>query len=94
MSTQPVMARSPNFILDRIVRWSSWPLFVVLGIFFVTGYAMSGRYGFGAMMDAKRALAIHNLCHLPLLALAMIHSVPAMYLAFRRWGWIGRKNRA
>lgn len=86
------MERSPHFVLDRIVRWSSWPLIVFLLIFFVTGYAMSGHYGFGKLLDAKQALAIHKLCHLPLAALVVIHSAPAMYLAFRRWGWFGRRK--
>jgi hypothetical protein len=36
-------------------------------VFVVTGYAMSGEYGFGRWLDAKAALAIHKICHLPLL---------------------------
>jgi len=92
MNGTPAMERSPHFIADRIVRWSSWPLLLFLVLFFVTGYAMSGRYGFGAIIDSKAALAVHKLCHAPLLALVVVHSVPAMYLAFRRWGWIGGKR--
>jgi hypothetical protein len=86
------MERSPHFILDRIVRWSSWPLIAFLLVFFATGYAMSGRYGFGGLLDAKQALAIHKLCHFPLAALVSIHSLPAMYLACRRWGWFGGRK--
>jgi cytochrome b subunit of formate dehydrogenase len=94
MSAPNLMDRSPHFVLDKIIRWSSWPLFVFLGIFFATGYAMSGEFGFGKLMDAKQALAVHKLCHLPLIALILIHSLPAIYLQFRRWGWIGRKNKS
>jgi hypothetical protein len=49
---------------------------------------MSGQYGLGAVIDAKRALAIHKMLHGPLLVLLLVHSLPAMYLAFKRWGWI------
>ena len=74
-------------VLNQIVRVSSWPLFLVVIVFLITGYAMSGDYGLGAMIDAKRALAIHKLLHGPLLALLLLHSLPAMYLSIRRWGW-------
>lgn len=93
MSGSPVLDRSPPVVADRIVRWSSWPLLALLVTFVVTGYAMSGRYGFGAVLDAKAALAAHNLCHGPLLALTVVHVLPATYLAMRRWGWIGGKTR-
>ena len=74
-------------VLNQIVRVSSWPLVLVVIVFLITGYAMSGNYGLGAMIDAKRALAIHKLLHGPLLALLLLHSLPAMYLAIRRWRW-------
>jgi cytochrome b subunit of formate dehydrogenase len=88
MNTQPVMQRPPHYVLNKIVRVSSWPLFLVVLIFLLTGYAMSGQYGLGAVIDAKRALAIHKMLHGPLLVLLLVHSLPAMYLAFKRWGWI------
>lgn len=90
--TTSTMDRSPHYILDRIVRISSWPLLLLLAVFFVSGYAMSNRYGFGSWFDAKRALTLHNLCHLPLIALTLLHALPAMYLAFRRWGWFGKRG--
>ena len=81
------MQRPPHYVLNQIVRVSSWPLFLVVIVFLITGYAMSGNYGLGAMIDAKRALAIHKLLHGPLLALLLLHSLPAMYLSIRRWRW-------
>ncbi len=88
MSTRPVMQRPPDYVLNKIVRVSSWPLFLIVIIFLVTGYAMSGQYGLGAVIDAKRALAIHNMLHGPLLVFLLMHALPATYLAFKRWGWI------
>ncbi len=77
-----------NLILLRTVRWSGWPLLpVVLGFLF-TGYIIDGRYGFGRVMDEKSALTFHRMLHWPLMALVLVHSVGAMYLAFQRWGWI------
>ncbi len=72
----------------KIVRWSGWPLlFLVMG-FFLTGYIMSGRFGLATLMDEKQALAWHKLLHLPLIVLFLAHSVPAVYLALKRWGWL------
>ncbi len=72
----------------KIVRWSGWPLlFLVVG-FFLTGYMISGRFGLTMLLDEKRALALHKLLHLPLLVLFLAHSVPAVYLALKRWGWL------
>ena len=83
------MQRPPHYVLNKIVQVSSWPLLLIVIIFLVTGYAMSGQYGLGLVLDAKRALAIHNMLHGPLLVLLLVHSLPAAYLAFKRWG---RKN--
>ncbi len=88
MTTRPVMERPPHYILDKIIRISSWPLLLVVVFFLGTGYAMSGTYGMGGLMETKQALAIHKMLHVPLILLVLVHSAPAMYLAFRRWGWI------
>lgn len=77
-------------ILLKTVRWSSWPLLVLLLLFFLTGYAITGQYGLDRLMDEKSALAWHRLLHLPLALLTLVHSVPAVYLAMQRWGWIKR----
>ena len=94
MTTRPAMQRPPHYVLDKIIRISSWPLFLVVLVFLATGYVMSGQFGFGALMDAKKALAIHKLLHAPLIVLVLVHSLPAMYLAFWRWGWIGKDDKS
>jgi hypothetical protein len=30
--------------------------------------------------------------HVPLIVLVLVHSVPAVYLAMQRWGWISRRD--
>ncbi len=72
----------------KLVRWTGWLLIPVVLMFFVTGYAISGRYGLGALADERTALALHKLMHLPLGALVIAHLVPSTFLAFIRWGWI------
>lgn len=72
----------------KLVRWTGWLLVPVLLIFFATGYAMSDRYGFGALADERTALSLHKLMHLPLGALVVAHLVPSTFLALIRWGWI------
>jgi hypothetical protein len=77
-----------NFTLLRIVRWSSWPLLPVLAGFLITGYAMAGQGGFNHLLDERSALTLHRMLHWPLIVLVLVHSVPAVYLALQRWGWI------
>ncbi len=79
-----------DFICLKVVRWSSWPLLLLLLAFFATGYGVSGRYGMGALFTEQTALALHKLLHAPLLILTVAHSLPAVYLAMQRWGWIKR----
>lgn len=72
----------------KLVRWTGWLLIPVVLAFFATGYAMSDRYGFGALADERTALALHKLMHLPLGILVIAHIIPSTFLALIRWGWI------
>jgi hypothetical protein len=77
-----------NLVCLKCVRWSGWLLLPLTAGFLLTGYAISGRYGMGALLQEQPALALHKLLHVPLLALVLGHVVPAAYLAMVRWGWI------
>jgi hypothetical protein len=81
-----------NFILLKTVRWSGWPLLLLVPLFLLTGYIMDGRYGLSRVLDEKSALTFHRMLHLPLIVLVVVHSVPAVYLAMQRWGWISRRD--
>lgn len=74
--------------LLRLVRWSGWPLLVVVIGFLFTGYAMTGEFGCARWLDERTALALHRMLHWPLLALVVVHRAPATWLALQRWGWI------
>ena len=82
--------RNFDLVCLKVVRWSSWPLLALLLAFFLTGYGISGRYGLGAWFSEQTALVWHKLLHLPLMVLTLAHSLPAIYLAMQRWGWIKR----
>ena len=77
-----------NLICLKLVRWTGWLLVPALLAFFATGYAMSGRYGFGAFTNERSALAWHKVMHAPLAILILLHVGPSLYLALNRWGWI------
>jgi len=77
-----------NLVCLKLVRWSGWPLLLLVPCFLLTGYIMDGRYGFGRVMNEQEALTWHRMLHLPLIILVLVHSLPAVYLALQRWGWI------
>jgi hypothetical protein len=80
-----------NLISLKLVRWTGWLLLPLVVAFLVTGYIMSGRYGLSMLMDEKSALTLHKACHLPLGVLVLAHTLPAVYLALQRWGWIRQR---
>lgn len=80
-----------SHICLKTVRWTGWLLLPVLLAFFITGYAMSGRYGLAALASEQTALGLHKLMHLPLGLLVLVHVVPSIYLALLRWGWIKQR---
>ena len=79
------------FICLKLVRWTGWLLLPVVAAFLLTGYAISGRYGLGAVANERTALTLHKLMHLPLVILVIVHVIPSTYLALLRWGWIKQR---
>jgi len=76
----------------KTVRLTSWPLLLLILGFILTGYMMSGRFGLDRVLNEKAALALHKLLHLPMIVLLIAHVVPSLYLAFKRWGWLGKSS--
>jgi hypothetical protein len=81
-----------NLVSLKMMLWSGWLLLPLVMLFLLTGYIMDGRHGFGKLLDEKSALTFHRMLHLPLIVLVVAHVVPAVYLAFQRWGWIKHRE--
>ena len=77
-----------GYYVIRTLRFTSWPLLLLLMLYLLTGFSISGRYGFGRLMHEKQAAAYHKALHVPLLVLFPVHTLCGVYLAFRRWGWL------
>lgn len=86
--------KSVNFYLVKTVRISGWVLFFVMLLFITTGFALCGKLGFGKVIRTQKALTIHKIFDFPLIFLFLVHSLTAIYLAFRRWGWIKKRTTA
>ena len=86
-------ARRASFYLLKAVRISGWLLFFLVPAYIISGYALCGKFGLGGLIGGEQALALHKALDVPLIVLFLAHSLPAMVLAFRRWGWIGRKKQ-
>ena len=72
----------------KIVRWTGWLQLPVLVVFFLSGYAMSDRFGLGVLASEQAALAVHRAMHVPMLALLVAHVIPSVYLSMLRNGWM------
>lgn len=89
------MARkSVNFYFVKTVRISGWILFFIMILFITTGFALCGKFGFSKLISSQKALTIHKIFDLPLILLFLVHSLIGIYLAFRRWRWIGKRTKA
>ncbi len=73
-------------------RISGWFLLFLVSLFIVTGFALCGMFGFKAIIDSQRALVIHKFFDWPLIVFFLVHATASTYLAFRRWGWVGKKK--
>ena len=74
----------------KTLRYTAWPLMMLMICYIITGFAMSGRFGFNHLMDKRLAVALHRWLHVPLLILLPLHAVCAIYFAMRRRRWIRR----
>ena len=86
--------KTVNYYLVKIVRITGWILFLIMVLFITTGFALCGKYGFGKIISTQAALRIHKIFDMPLIVFFLAQSLVAIYLAFRRWGWIKKRKTA
>jgi cytochrome b subunit of formate dehydrogenase len=83
-----------NIVCVKAVRITAWPLLALMILYLITGYVLCGQATLGRWIAVETALSVHKVFDVPLVALFVAHSLPAIYLAFVRWGWIRKKNTA
>jgi len=77
-----------NVRLLRISRISAWVLLVLIILYIITGFSMTGRYGFSKLISISTATLIHdNLCVLVIIFF-LLHAGISVYFALKRWGVI------
>jgi len=85
--------RNLAYYLTKTIRISGWFLLVITLICIVSGFTMCGTLGFSNLLDSKTALEIHKIFVWPLAGLYLVHAAASIYMAMRRWGWIGRRTK-
>lgn len=68
-------------LVDRV---ASWALLLLLVIFFITGYSMTGGYGFDRLVSVGDALSIHTTLGEAVIALLAYHVCVRGYLELKR----------
>ena len=82
-----------NYYMIKTIRISGWFLLLLTLLCIVSGFAMSGTLGLEKLLDSDTALAIHQTFVWPLLVMFLVHAAASIYMAMRRWGWIGRRTK-
>ena len=86
--------RTFNYYLVKIVRISGWILLPAVLTYIGTGFTMCGKFGRVSASLKHTSEIIHKTFAWPLLVVFLTHSIVAVYLAIRRWGWIGKRKKA
>ena len=85
-----------GYYVLKALRFTGWLLLVMMVLYIVSGYALVPEFWCDRLMKTKTAEALHITWKLDrlLVPVFLVHSVGAVYLAMRRWGWIrsGRKT--
>jgi len=89
------MAKSRTFgyYVVKTVRVSGWALLVLMLVYISTGYAMKKEYGFDRLITQQIAEALHFELDELMVLVFLAHAAGAIYLALRRWGWIGKRRK-
>ena len=82
-----------NFYMIKTIRISGWFLLPLTLLCIVSGFAMNGTLGFEKLLDSDTALAIHQTFVWPLAGVILVHAATSIYMAMRRWGWIGGRTK-
>jgi len=79
------MVKRLNAILLKISRFSAWVLLVLVIINFITGFSMTGRFGFNRLINVRTATLIHDNIWILLIIFFLLHAGISIYFALKRW---------
>ena len=85
--------RSFSYYAVKTVRLTGWLLLPLTGVYILSGLVMCGHVNLGPRIGPQLANVPHRAFVWPLVVLVGLHSLGGVYLAFRRWGWIGRRTK-
>ena len=86
--------RNASYYLMKTARISGWLLFVLVLLYIMTGFSLTGEFGFGRLISPQSALAVHEIFEWPLIAIFAVHSAITIHFALRRWGWIRTRSKS
>ena len=72
-------------ILIKLNRFFAWLLLPFIIVFFITGYAIVGKYSLQKFMEPNLAFKIHAIIAVPTLLLFLAHSGISVFFAMKRW---------
>jgi len=85
--------RSTGYYLMKTARISGWLLFVLVLLYILTGFSLTGEFGLTRLISLQTAVVIHKIFEWPLITIFLVHSAITIYFAFRRWGWIKTRKK-
>ena len=71
-------------ILFKLNRFFAWLLLPSIIIFFITGYAIVGKYSLQKFVEPNLAFNIHAIIALPTFLLFLAHSGISVFFAIKR----------
>lgn len=86
--------RSTGYYLMKTARISGWLLFVLVLLYILTGFSLTGEFGVTRLISLQTAVVIHKIFEWPLIVVFLVHSAITIYFAFRRWGWIKKRRKS
>jgi hypothetical protein len=83
--------RNIHYYLVKTARISGWLLLPLMLLYIISGLAILSQFGLNRLIEPNTARLVHRDWSWPLIAAFLVHSSVTIYLALRRWGWIGTR---
>ena len=72
-------------ILTKLNRICAWLLIPLILLFFISGFAITGKYGLNEIIEPNRALRMHSKLAMPTFVCFFIHTGISIFCAIKRW---------